>query len=92
MPDRDGRFAQARGGQEASRPSRREGEAVMAISCDWARERLTWERDGELPEVDRAELERHLRGCADCRRERERLEAARALWRRIPSIPSEAGD
>lgn len=43
------------------------------------REWLHLEADGELPPPQRAELERHLAGCADCRAEREDLLALEAL-------------
>jgi anti-sigma factor RsiW len=43
------------------------------------REWLNLEADGELPPLQRSELERHLAGCADCRAEREGLRALEAL-------------
>lgn len=43
------------------------------------REWLNLEVDGQLPPPQRAELERHLAGCADCRAEREDLLALEAL-------------
>ena len=39
----------------------------MKSACQWVRARLTRFRDGELPENEQTEVERHLDACADCR-------------------------
>jgi anti-sigma factor RsiW len=51
---------------------------------DEQRERLSAYLDGELPTSERAPLERHLAGCAECRRELDELREVRALLRALP--------
>jgi anti-sigma factor RsiW len=54
--------------------------------ADWdeQRERLSAYLDGELPASERAPLEHHLAGCAECRRELDELREVRALLRSMP--------
>lgn len=48
---------------------------------------LTALLDGALPEPRRAEVARHLAGCAPCRAERDRLRAALDVLARLPVAP-----
>ena len=50
----------------------------MGIRCGWARERLGRYRDGDLPEGERARMERHLARCVPCRAYLAQEESARA--------------
>lgn len=49
---------------------------------------LTAYVDGALEPAERAEVESHLAGCAECRAERDRLAAAIALLARLPAAPA----
>jgi anti-sigma factor RsiW len=53
---------------------------------NWAeqREQLSALLDNELAGAERADLEAHLQGCADCRAELESLRRTRALLRALP--------
>ncbi len=46
---------------------------MRTSSCRWVRRRLPLLAGGDLPGLDRRLTERHLIGCADCRRELEAL-------------------
>lgn len=49
-------------------------------ACEVMGERLSADRDGELLDAERTELQQHLRGCSACRRRAERFAAVdRAL-------------
>jgi hypothetical protein len=41
--------------------------SVPSTECSTAREAVSLRLDAELPELDAARLDQHLRGCADCR-------------------------
>ena len=53
----------------------------------FAQDNLSAYMDGELRPAERARLERHLAGCADCRRDLEALRGTVALLRRAPLKP-----
>jgi anti-sigma factor RsiW len=55
--------------------------------CDAALERASLAVDGELDDVGRAHLARHLDRCADCCRLARRMEAAAELLRQAPPEP-----
>jgi hypothetical protein len=50
------------------------------------RERLSLLLDGELPDAERARMERHLRECAACRAELEELRRTVELLRGLPPV------
>jgi hypothetical protein len=52
---------------------------------DEQRERLSAYLDGELPASERAPLERHLAGCAECRSDLDELREVRGLLRSMPA-------
>ena len=54
------------------------------MNCSDAAERITALVDGELPPAERAEVERHLEGCAACRDARSAEEAVAARLRAVP--------
>jgi anti-sigma factor RsiW len=49
------------------------------MNCELAHERIVMAAYGELPDETVHELERHLGGCAECRKEREQLLALKVL-------------
>ncbi|MDO8540394.1 MAG: zf-HC2 domain-containing protein [Opitutaceae bacterium] len=51
------------------------------MNCHEAERQIFAERDGALGTDQRAALAQHVAGCATCRRTRDGLEAAIALWR-----------
>lgn len=51
------------------------------MNCTRSHHLLSAERDRTLDSGERAVLEQHLAGCADCRQFRSRLEGAVAAWR-----------
>jgi hypothetical protein len=60
------------------------GNGIYHTNWDQQRERLSAYLDGELPASAREPLERHLAGCAECRRELDALREVRALLRALP--------
>lgn len=52
------------------------------MNCRAAQRLISAERDGALPLEERAALEAHVAGCADCRQTREALAAATEAWTR----------
>ena len=60
------------------------GNGTYHTDWDQQRERLSAYLDGELPASEREPLERHLAGCAECRRELNELREVRALLRALP--------
>lgn len=61
------------------------------MTCDEVRELLPEHLLGSLPDTDDARIRRHLRGCAECRAERARLEdGVAALSYAIDQEPPEA--
>jgi hypothetical protein len=54
------------------------------MKCELAQEKITLAVYGELPDESSPELEQHLAGCEDCRRE---LEAVRALQNAMYLLP-----
>jgi hypothetical protein len=61
------------------------------MTHDEARELFTARIDDALAADERARLERHLAGCADCRRELERLERTVALLHQARPVHAPAG-
>ncbi len=57
------------------------------MNCDEAHESLSAESDGELSTDERADLGRHLDGCADCRNYSARLDTLERRWRVRPAEP-----
>ena len=53
------------------------------MNCHDARELLSALVDGELTSDDQSQVEAHLAGCADCRKEHERLGSTIALLRQL---------
>ena len=49
------------------------------MNCELAHERIVLAAYGELPDEQIHELDRHLSSCAECREEREQLQAMRTL-------------
>jgi hypothetical protein len=56
------------------------------MTCDPYKEQITLLATGELPEIERDQVERHLSACAGCRRE---FEALRSLCGQIRSLAAE---
>ena len=56
------------------------------MNCELAHERIVTAAYGELPDEQRHELERHMTGCPDCRREREELLALQVLANAHPVV------
>lgn len=56
------------------------------MNCQLAHERIVTAAYGELPDDQMHELERHLAGCAECRKEREELLALKVLANALPVI------
>lgn len=54
------------------------------MNCELAHERIVTAAYGELPDDQIHELERHLSGCAECRKEREQLLAMKVLANALP--------
>lgn len=61
------------------------------MNCDDARELCSALVDEALTPTERAALDAHLAGCADCRRELERLRATVSLLRAAPPLRAPAG-
>jgi putative zinc finger protein len=61
------------------------------MTCDDARELCSALVDEALTPAERAALDAHLAGCADCRRELERLRATVSLLRASPPVRAPAG-
>jgi hypothetical protein len=61
------------------------------MTCHESRERLSELLDEVLPARERAEVEAHLAGCAECRRELERLRATVSLLQRVEPMRAPAG-
>lgn len=53
-------------------------------TCRAIRPLLSARLDGELPPREAAQVDAHLRGCGDCRREQQGLGAVRSLVRSMP--------
>jgi anti-sigma factor RsiW len=60
------------------------------MNCELAHERIVTAAYGELPDEQVHELERHLLGCAECRGEREQLQALKVLADAYPVLEPEA--
>lgn len=56
------------------------------MNCELAHERIVTAAYGELPDDQVHELERHLKECADCRKEREQLMAMKVLADALPVV------
>jgi hypothetical protein len=56
------------------------------MNCELAHERIVTAAYGELPDDQVHELERHLGDCADCRKEREQLQALKVLADALPVV------
>lgn len=56
------------------------------MNCELAHERIVTAAYGELPDDQIHELERHLAGCAECRKEREELLALKVLANAMPVV------
>jgi len=54
------------------------------MNCELAHEKIVLAAYGELPDEQIHELERHLTICAECREEREQLQALRTLAAALP--------
>lgn len=61
------------------------------MTHDEARERFTARIDDVLEAGERARLDEHLAGCADCRRDLDRLERTVAMLRRARPVHAPAG-
>ena len=60
------------------------------MNCEVAQERIVAAAYGELADEQAHELERHLAGCAECRKEREQLLALKVLADAYPVQEPEA--
>lgn len=60
------------------------------MNCELAHERIVSVAYGELPDEQVHELERHLRGCAECAAEREQLMALKVLMDAAPLTEPDA--
>jgi hypothetical protein len=56
------------------------------MNCELAHERIVTAAYGELPDDQIHELDRHLIGCAECRKEREQLLALKVLADALPVV------
>lgn len=56
------------------------------MNCELAHERIVTGAYGELPDEQTPELEQHIAGCPDCRREREELLALKVLLHAHPVL------
>lgn len=56
------------------------------MNCEIAQERIVTAAYGELPDEQAHELERHVEGCAECRREREQVLALKTLVSAHPAL------
>src|SRR5271157_369754 len=56
------------------------------MNCEFAHERIVTGAYGELPDEQTPELEQHIAGCPDCRREREELLALKVLLHAHPVL------
>lgn len=56
------------------------------MNCELAHERIVTAAYGELPDDQMHEIERHLVGCAECRKEREQLLALKVLANALPVV------
>ena len=56
------------------------------MNCEVAHERIVTSAYGELPDEQAHELERHMIGCPNCRKEREQLQALRVVMDASPVI------
>jgi hypothetical protein len=56
------------------------------MNCELAHERIVAGAYGELPDEQTPELEQHIAGCSDCRREREELLALKVLLHAHPVL------
>lgn len=56
------------------------------MNCELAHERIVTAAYGELPDDQVHELDRHLTDCADCRKEREQLQALKVLADALPVV------
>lgn len=61
------------------------------MNCQDARELFSGRVDGEQSAEERAELDAHLAGCAECRRELARFEGTVALLRGVPPARAPVG-
>ncbi len=61
------------------------------MTCEEARESLSAFLDEALTNEEQASLARHLQGCAECRRERDRLAATISLLHRVAPERAPAG-
>jgi putative zinc finger protein len=61
------------------------------MTCHETRERLSELLDEALPARERADVEGHLAGCPECRRELERLRATVSLLARVEPVRAPAG-
>src|SRR5581483_10514385 len=58
----------------------------VMMNCEIAQERIVTAAYGELPDEQAHELERHVEGCAECRREREQVLALKTLVSAHPAL------
>ena len=93
--DRPGPGTRARHGPLAPAPGPRRPQgqagALPDMSCHDARERLSDLLDDALEAEARAQVDAHLAGCADCRRELDRLRATVSLLRAVERPQAPAG-
>ena len=57
---------------------------ILPVDCRTARRALLTRGDGPLPAAERDALERHLVGCADCRRRADELDQSLSALRTLP--------
>ncbi len=60
------------------------------MNCEIAQERMVTAEYGELAQAEADEMERHLDGCAECRKEREQLWALRVFAEAYPVVEPDA--
>src|SRR5262249_62034574 len=70
-----------------------EGEAgaVLPVSCHDTRELFSARIDGALTDAERVDLDAHLAGCPDCRRELARFEATVVRLRAVEPARAPVG-
>src|SRR6185295_7885607 len=86
-PDRNGPLAagaRARGARAQARRHRLRRGGGVTMACDRLRELALLDVDDGLAADERAELDAHLAGCADCRAARD---AARQVARGVRQLP-----
>ena len=60
------------------------------MNCEIAHERIVTAAYGELADEQMHELERHMAGCPECRKEREQMLALKVLADAYPVLEPEA--